>query len=75
MAPGCLRFLGQSTPVAQGPSRRTQWDSNPQPLNTCVSQGAGSTTELSATLSNLGVVQLYHCNSGLPPHILIVAIP
>ena len=38
---------GRSTPVAQGPSRRTQWDSNPQPLNTCVSPGAGSTTELS----------------------------
>ena len=27
-------------------SRWIQWDSNPQPLNTCVSEGAGSTTEL-----------------------------
>ena len=40
---------GRSTPVAQGPSMRTQWDSNSQPLNTCVSRGAGSTTELSPT--------------------------
>ena len=35
--------------MAQGPSRSTQWDLNPQPLNTCVSGGAGSTTELSPT--------------------------
>ena len=36
------------------PSRRTQWDSNPQPLNTCVSRGAGSTTELSPTPQGAG---------------------
>ena len=42
-------WAGRSTPVARGPSRRTQWDSNPQPLNTSVSGGAGSTTELSPT--------------------------
>ena len=41
--------VGRSTPVARGPSRRTQWDSNPQLLNTCVSRGAGSTTEPSPT--------------------------
>ena len=35
--------------MARGPSRRSQWDSNPQPLNTCMSRGAGSTTELSPT--------------------------
>ena len=40
-----------STPVARGPSRKTQWDSNPQPLNTCMSGGAGS-TELSPTPTN-----------------------
>ena len=33
--------------MARRPSRRTQWDSNPQPLNTCVSGGAGSNNELS----------------------------
>ena len=36
--------------MARGPSRRTQWDSNPQPLNTYVSGGAGSTAELSPAL-------------------------
>ena len=35
--------------MARRPSRRTQWDPTPQPLNTCVSGGAGSTTELSPT--------------------------
>ena len=35
--------------MAQGPSRGTQWDSNPQPLNTSVFRGVGSTTELSPT--------------------------
>ena len=38
--------------MARGPSRKTQWDSNPQPLNTCMSGGAGSTTELSPTPVN-----------------------
>ena len=37
--------------MARGPSRMTQWDSNPQPLNTCMSGGAGS-TELSPTPTN-----------------------
>ena len=36
--------------MARGPSKRTQWDSNPQPLNTCMSRIAGSTTELSPAL-------------------------
>ena len=40
--------------MAQGPSRRTQWDLNPQPLNTCVSRGAGSTTEPSSTPRGAG---------------------
>ena len=35
--------------MVRGQSRRTQWDSNPQPLNTCVSRGAGPTAELSPT--------------------------
>ena len=35
----------------EGPAGGLQWDSNPQPLNTSVSRGAGSTTELSSTLS------------------------
>ena len=29
----------------EGPAGGLQWDLNPQPLNTCVSRGAGSTTE------------------------------
>ena len=35
--------------MARGLSKKTQWDLNPKPLNTCVSRGAGSTTELSST--------------------------
>ena len=35
--------------MAQGPSRRTQWDLNLQSLKTCMSLGVGSTTELSPT--------------------------
>ena len=49
--PGCSRFLGRSerTCGTCGPSRRTLWDLNLQPVNICVFQGAGSTTELSPT--------------------------
>ena len=38
--------------MARGPSRRTAVRMNPQLLNTCVSRGARSTTELSATPRN-----------------------
>ena len=33
----------------KGPAGGLQWDSNPQYLNTYVSRGAGSTTDLSPT--------------------------
>ena len=38
--------------MARGPSKRNQRDSNPQPLNTHVSGGADSTTELSPGTSS-----------------------
>ena len=43
--------------MTRGPSRRTQWDSNPQLLNTCVSRGAGSTTEPSPISLTAGISQ------------------
>ena len=33
----------------EGPVGGLPWDSNPQPLNTCLSRGTGSTAELSPT--------------------------
>ena len=48
--PGCSQFLGRLEHTwGWGPSRRTLWDSNQPPLNTCVFRGAGSTTEPSPT--------------------------
>ena len=45
-APGCSRFLGRPEHTCgMRASRRAQWDSKQQPLNTSVSQGVGSTTE------------------------------
>ena len=47
---GGARLLSVSRQVGahpwhEGPAGRLQWNSNSEPLNTCVSRGAGSTTK------------------------------
>lgn len=49
--------------MALGPSSKTLWDSNPQPLNTCLYRSAGSTAGLSPTPRLLGIDWMYQVHA------------